>query len=171
MNKYTVNDLDNYLVDVSDAIELAAHENIQLNDFSLYDQVFGFLGTYKNSKLFTILLKMPSAMQNVGNIPNVIIELQLSKLAHKDILKNHELRNSFISFLFNNIKDILSDDNDTGEWKFTNNKAPQSSVAINKRFYVKHTELPSIESIVKSFSLLASIDINDQLDKWYKLNS
>jgi len=181
MASYTKQQIDDYLVQILDemAKTLPGKENISismnsvninLKDFYSYQEIFGFYGRFANTDLFRISFRIPSCKEKVEDIPNVFLELEMNKKSNTEILSNHEKRNKFIKFLYeNHTKEFLADAH-TGEWKYTSNARP-GTIRIYKRFGVKNNGLPSLETVLKSFQILASLDIPKELNKWQNIEN
>jgi hypothetical protein len=178
---YTKEQLDNLIIKVTDALEGTLPNNVKLSgpildgnvklkDLYADKEIYGFYGKYTNTDLFWISFRVPSCMEKVENIQNIYVELEMNKKSNTDILTNHDKRNDFIKFLYNQHEPEFIEDNITGIWKYTSHRAWNSSVRIYKEFKVKNTGLPSVDDVVKSFKILANLDIPSELKKWCELH-
>ncbi|MDI3535347.1 MAG: hypothetical protein PWQ82_1712 [Thermosediminibacterales bacterium] len=165
---YTKEQLDDFLVKVTDTLENALLGcNVKLKDFIKSEEVYGFNSIYTNTDLFKIKLRIPSCALKVEDIKNVYIEIKMNKKSNTDILTNHDKRNDFVKFLYYQHEKEFLEDKNTGIWRYTSNSDPgNSTIRIYKEFKVKNAGLPSVDDVVRSFKILANLDIPTELKKW-----
>ncbi|MDI3535352.1 MAG: hypothetical protein PWQ82_1717 [Thermosediminibacterales bacterium] len=177
---YTKKELDDFIIRVTDAIEGVYPENIELSgpilepskmpvklrDFIKDEEIYGFYGVYTDTDLFWIGLEIPSCKNKVEDVKNILIYIELNKKSNTHILTNHDKRNDFIKFLYHQYESEFKKDESNGIWKYTEYVNPKSSIKIEKRFYVKKTGLPPVDDVVRSFKILANLDIPAALKKW-----
>lgn len=117
-------------------------------------------------------LEIPSWSEGVGDIQNIFIKLLLLEhlLSNKESFSNYKKRKEFMKFVYDNHKEEFDNDEEDGKWQppFWNNH--NSQIYIRKRFRVKDNNLPPIENVAKSFSLLISMDLSKDLEKWIASN-
>jgi len=175
---YNKEQLDNFIIKITDALEGDVPDNVILSDpildrnvklknFLEDKEIYGFYGTYTNTDLFTIYFRVPSCREKVVDIKNIYVEIRMNRKSNTDILTNHDKRNDFIKFLYYQHETEFMKDKNTGVWKYTSNRHPSnSSIRIYKEFKVKNAGLPSVDDVVKSFKILANLDIPTELKKW-----
>ncbi|KYO67000.1 hypothetical protein [Thermovenabulum gondwanense] len=164
----TKKEYENYIEEIALAVHKKFSDIITVKDYKKEMEICGFKGIYKNNDLGIIHVEIPSVRSEIKDVKNIFIRLRLNDSdILEDILKTKKMRKDFMDFVFERHKEEFKQNSTKMEWKCI--KPHSSDIRIEKRIHIcKNKGLPPKEEIIEPISILAKIDLLDDLRAWEK---